>query len=148
MMQSNTTDKVEILKEAVSRGDLILLYAPAKTACMLLVESSPDSQTSNPKTSSITVREVKVHYRPKPGYCIVSGPDVYHNEEEDEDASGDDISTETGCDTASLPLSAYVARFPAESEVEYGVNPHGRYANLFYAMFPPLKDGSILIVSA
>ncbi|KAE8131259.1 hypothetical protein BDV38DRAFT_290444 [Aspergillus pseudotamarii] len=123
---------METLNEAVSAGDLILLYAPGHTPCMLLVESSPDSHISNPKTSSITVQKVKVHYRLKPGYCIVSGPDVYYNEEEDEDASGDDTSTEAGCDISSRPLSAYVTDFPAESEVEYRVNPHGRDVLRYY----------------
>ncbi|KAE8413044.1 hypothetical protein BDV36DRAFT_287343 [Aspergillus pseudocaelatus] len=102
---------METLNEVVSAGDLILVYAPGHTACMLLVESSPGSQISNPKTSSITVREVKVHYRLKPGCCIVSGPDVYYNEKEDEDTLGDDTSSEEGCDISSCPLSADVLRY-------------------------------------
>lgn len=68
---------METLDQAVSEGDLILLYVLGQRAFMFLVESCPDSQISNPKISSITVREVKVGYLDEPGRCVVSGPDVY-----------------------------------------------------------------------
>ncbi|GMF78878.1 unnamed protein product [Aspergillus oryzae] len=84
---------MESLDQAVSEGDLILLYVLGQRAFMFLVESCPDSQISNPKISSITVREVKVGYLDEPGRCVVSGPDVYYNEEEDDDTSEDDDSS-------------------------------------------------------
>ncbi|KAE8323560.1 hypothetical protein BDV39DRAFT_217685 [Aspergillus sergii] len=123
---------METLNQAVSAGDLILLYAPGQTAYMLLVESSPDSQTSNPKISSIMVSEVEVDYLDKPGRCVVSGPDVYYNEEEDDPASEDDPSSKASCDVLGDRLSSYVARFPVDSEVQPSVNPHGRDVLKYY----------------
>ncbi|GAB1203790.1 hypothetical protein APSETT445_002430 [Aspergillus pseudonomiae] len=126
-MQSTSTNKLETLNEAVFTGDLILLFAPGQKPAMLLVELSPGSRSSNPKASRITVRQVGVHYLKKPGYCRVSGPDVYFNKGEGDDTSDDDdTASEASVDASARPLSAYVARFPEECQVEYRVNPHGR----------------------
>lgn len=138
---------MESLDQAVSEGDLILLYVLGQRAFMFLVESCPDSQISNPKISSITVREVKVGYLDEPGRCVVSGPDVYYNEEEDDDTSeDDDSSSEVSYGLTWGRLSMYVARFPADSKIEYRVNPHGRYANLLPSILPE-RNGSILTLS-
>ncbi|OGM50667.1 hypothetical protein ABOM_000787 [Aspergillus bombycis] len=111
-MQPNTANKLATLNEAVSPGDLILLFAMGQRAVMLLVESSSGTQSSNPQTSSITVREVK--------------------EEDDYTADDEDTTTEARCDDSVGLLSAYMTSFPAECRVEYCVNPHGRHVHQYY----------------
>ncbi|KJK61656.1 hypothetical protein P875_00086797 [Aspergillus parasiticus SU-1] len=110
---------METLDQAVSEGDLILLYAPGKRAIMLLVLSSPGSQISNPKIWTIFVRQVKVDYLDEPGRCVVSGPDVHYNEEDDhtseDDSTSEDDDLFTEASSESI-LSTFVARYPVESE--------------------------------